>query len=189
MRSPITFHRQTLTVESLRQLRSAVLLDPHYQRQGDVWPAGKQRLLVDSLLNGFLVPPMYWHAIGPSSEYFDGQTRYAVVDGRQRLETVLAYLDGEFGLAPENGLLVDPAVDLTGMRIDGLRTALPWLYAELMRAELEVVFIETEEVDLIEELFSRLNEGVPLKAAEKRNRGRFLAPKVRSLSPTPTTSL
>jgi hypothetical protein len=163
-------------------MRSSILLDPHYQRQGDVWPGDKQRLLIDSLLNGFLVPPMYWHALGPSSEYFDGRARYAVVDGRQRLETLFSFLDGDLALSPDNELLLDPTLRLEAMTLQRLREEHSWLYAQFLRSALEVVIIETEEVDLIEELFSRLNEGVPLKAAEKRNRGKVLAPKVRDVT-------
>lgn len=184
MRSPITFERQVLPMEALRSLEGGVLLDPHYQRQGDLWPLPKQRLLIDSILNGFVVPPMYWHQLDASSEYFDGTRRYAVVDGRQRLETIFQFLHGEIALTSDNTLLADPTVSLDGLNIDGLREVHPWLYASLMRAELEVVIIETTELDLIEELFSRLNEGVPLTAAEKRNRGTILAPLVRTFAET-----
>ena len=182
MRSPIVFTRQLITIETLRSLREGILLDPHYQRQGDVWPTGKQQLLIDSILNGFLVPPMYWHAIDVASEYFNGTNRYAVVDGRQRLEALFSFLSGDLGLSPDNTLLGDPDRNLAGMKVSDLRESVPWLYAEFMRTGLEVVIIETDDVDLIEELFSRLNEGVPLKAAEKRNRGQLLAPRVKQLA-------
>lgn len=182
MRPPIAFIRQLIPLEVLRSMRPGILLDPHYQRQGDVWPTGKQQLLIDSILNGFLVPPMYWHALEHDSEYFDGLNRYAVVDGRQRLEAIFGFLAGEVGLSPDVSLLADPALKFGGMSIDDLRRELPWLYAQLMRSEIEVVIIETSDVDLIEELFSRLNEGVPLNAAEKRNKGRILAPKVNELA-------
>lgn len=184
MRAPITFHRQLIPIEVLRTLRDGILLDPHYQRQGDVWPGDKQRLLIDSILNGFLVPPMYWHSLDSSSEYFNGKNRYAVVDGRQRLETLFAFLSDDLALSPDNSLLREPSINLTGMTLSRLRGEQAWLYAELMRASLEIVVIETEDIDLIEELFSRLNEGVPLKAAEKRNRGQVLAPRVRTLTAT-----
>ena len=182
MKTPITFARQLLPIEALRPLKDAIFLDPHYQRQGDVWPLRKQRLLIDSILNGFLVPPMYWHHLNVSSEYFDGVRRYAVVDGRQRLETLFQFMNDEFPLAGENALFSDPTVDLSGLTLTGLQDSYPWLYASFMRTELELVLIETDEIDLIEELFSRLNEGVPLRAAERRNRGRILAPLVRQFA-------
>ncbi len=182
MRSPITFFRQSMPIEALEAARPGLLLDPHYQRQGDVWSRPRQRLFIDSILNGFIVPPMYWHALEPSSEYFDGLNRYAVVDGRQRLEAVFAFLDGDLRLSKDNALLSNPDVSLDGMTISTLREELPWLYAALMRAAIDVVIIDTAEIDLIEELFSRLNEGVPLSAAEKRNRGAVLAPLVREFA-------
>lgn len=182
MKAPITFRQQSIPIETVRSMRSSLLLDPHYQRQGDVWSRARRRLFIDSLLNGFIVPPMYWHVVEPSSEYFDGELRYAVVDGRQRLEAIFAYLDGEFAFGKENALLADPHLQLEGLDIGELRDHHGWLYASLMRATVEVVIIETAEVDLIEELFSRLNEGVPLSAAEKRNRGVVLAPLVRDFT-------
>jgi hypothetical protein len=176
---PIVFSRELLSIESIEKLRRSIVLDPHYQRQGDVWSSDKQRLFIDSLLNGLMVPPLYWHALNPESEYFVGQHRYAVVDGRQRLEALYAFLDGSLSLSPENSILGDPNLDLEAMNMSALRERLPWLYSAFMRMELETIIIDTSDVDLIEELFSRLNEGVPLKAAEKRNRGQVLAPRVR----------
>jgi Protein of unknown function DUF262 len=163
-------------------MKSALLLDPHYQRQGDVWSRERRRLLIDSILNGFIVPPMYWHVVEPSSEYYNGELRYAVVDGRQRLEAIFAFLDDGLVFGKENALLSDPKLELEGMSLSDLREQHGWLYASLMRASMEVVIIETSEVDLIEELFSRLNEGVPLSASEKRNRGVVLAPLVRGFT-------
>lgn len=182
MKAPISFSRRMVPIESLRSMRRGILLDPHYQRQGDVWPSDKQQLFIDSLLNGFLVPPMYWHLLQGSSEYYDGDTQYAVVDGRQRLETIFGYLDGDFALSPDNELLFDPTVALGSVHLNDLRERHPWLYAQFMSTNLEVVVIETEDVDLIEEMFSRLNEGVPLKAAERRNRGKILQPRVKTLA-------
>ena len=182
MRTPITFVRRSISIEALRFMKDSLLLDPHYQRQGDVWSRARQRLFIDSLLNGFIVPPMYWHSIDPSSEYFNGQVRYAIVDGRQRLEAIFAFLDGELLLSKENALFADPVLALSGLSISCLRQKQGWLYAALMRSTVEAVIIETSDVDLIEELFSRLNEGVPLSAAEKRNRGVVLAPLVRDFT-------
>ena len=184
MRAEFTFRREFMTLATLRSMRTTLLLDPHYQRQGSVWPRDKQQLFIDSLMNGFLIPPMYWHVLNPDSEYYKGTYRYAVIDGRQRLETILAFLAGEFALSPENSVFVEPDLVLTGVRIDDLRERIPWLYADLLRQTVEVVLIESSDIDLIEELFSRLNEGVPLKAAEKRNRGRVLAPLVRGVAET-----
>ena len=48
---------------------------------------------------------------------------------------------------------------------------------------LDVVTIRTDDIELIEEMFSRLNEAVPLNAAEKRNAFGGPCPKaVRELS-------
>lgn len=182
MRPPIVFTRKQLSIESLAHMENSILLDPHYQRQGDVWTANKSQLLIDSILNGFIVPPMYWHTLDESSEYAGTGCRYAVVDGRQRLEALFGFLKGRYGLAPGSALFAEPSTDLSGLRFGDLRARYSWLFSAFMTAPIDVVFIETADVDLIEELFSRLNEGVPLKAAERRNRGRVLAPKVREMT-------
>ncbi len=64
-----------------------------------------------------------------------------------------------------------------------LGRAYPRLKAELDSRRLSVITIQTEDPELIEEMFSRLNEAVPLSAAEKRNALRGpLPPRIRELS-------
>lgn len=178
MNYPITFRKLAIPVEALYGMRDALQLNPHYQRQGNIWSRRRQALLIDSILNGFHIPTMYWHALGPSLPGFDGRYRYAIVDGRQRLESIFGFIDGELQLTIDAPFLANPTDEFKNVSIDAIQARWPWLYSVFMRSILDVVIIDTEDIDLIEELFSRLNEGVPLSAAEKRNRGKFLAPLV-----------
>ena len=181
MRAPIVFYQREISIEALAEMERSIFLSPHYQRQGDIWPTDKQRLFIDSLLNGYIVPAMYWHSLEPSSAYASQGSAYAVVDGRQRLEALFGFVRGDFSLTADNAIFSDPTVKLDGLDLQGLRDRYGWLYGQLMRSSIPVVMIETDDIDLIEDLFSRLNEGVPLSAAEKRNRGRLLAPMTREL--------
>jgi hypothetical protein len=57
---------------------------------------------------------------------------------------------------------------------------------DIRRTTLSVFVVQTDDVDLIEEMFSRLNEAVPLNAAEKRNPfGGHLPKIVRHIAATP----
>jgi hypothetical protein len=55
------------------------------------------------------------------------------------------------------------------MTYQELSKAHPAIQARLTGRRLSVVTIRTSDTDLIEDMFSRLNEAVPLNAAEKRN--------------------
>jgi hypothetical protein len=170
-----------MPLATIQTMEPFVFLDPDYQRQGDVWSREKQRLLIDSLANGFIVPPMYWHELTPEDKYFTSSQKYAIVDGRQRLETLFLFLRGDLKLADDFSLLADPDLDLKKCSINDIAERAPWVYSALMRTELDIVVVRTHDIELIEELFSRLNEGVPLSAAEKRNRGPIIPPLVRNL--------
>lgn len=76
--------------------RGTIVLDPPYQR-GSVWTTDQRIALMRSWLMGVPVAAITlnnrmgreWHAGDPHA-----RTAYAVVDGRQRLETALAWEDG-----------------------------------------------------------------------------------------------
>jgi hypothetical protein len=65
----------------------------------------------------------------------------------------------------------DGGVDVAagGLTYADLARKYPDIKTDFDSYALDVVCIETEDLELIEELFSRLNEAVPLSAPEKRN--------------------
>lgn len=190
----IRIKRQHLPVAELLRLHRQFLLDPEYQREGGIWTRGRQQLLIDSVLNRLDVPSIYLHELNPPRFVDEQAVRFAVVDGRQRLEALIGYASDRFplasdfrlleeGLANEGLLDIDaevPAANLrfAGHRLSELKALGSTLYYRFMEYEIPVSIIQTDDQALIEELFFRLNEGVPLTPAEKRARGALLREKV-----------
>lgn len=158
------------TVAKAMAWRSAIDDDPAYQREGSVWSLDKQQLFIDSLLNGYDVPKIYLHDLRGKHP----TKVYTVVDGKQRLNTIWRFLTDQFALAddftivPANVPELPPGVPEP--RASQRYSAFDARWKEVLRRTyLAVVLIQNATVDDIEDLFSRLNNGEPLNAAEKRN--------------------
>ena len=144
---------------------------PEYQREGDIWTKEKKQLLVDSILNDFDIPKIYFHTLTPEqkAEQGEGYT-FSIVDGRQRLEAIWGFVSGDFALADDFTYLQnEDDVKAGGMTYGDLAKHYPRLKTRFDSFVLPIVIIEAKNIDLIEDMFSRLNEAVPLNAAEKRN--------------------
>lgn len=151
----------------LYSTKHEIQIDPDYQRMGEVWTLDKRQLLIDSILNGFDIPKIYFHEVdSPSARR---RYRFAIVDGRQRLETIWSFIDGKYMLADDFKLLNDSTTRAEGLTYRELGIKYPRLKTLFDATTLTVVVVRTDDIDLIEEMFSRLNEAVPLNAAEKRN--------------------
>jgi len=158
------------TVAKARAWRSAIEEDPPYQRESGAWSLDKRQLFIDSLLNGYDVPKIYLHDLRGSHP----TKVYTIVDGKQRLTTIWSYLDDGFPLAS------DFRID-AGDNPDSPRDAVrpvgavrfsqldPHWQQVLTRTWLSVVLIRDASEEDIEDLFSRLNNGEALNAAERRN--------------------
>lgn len=169
-------------VAYIHRMRDQIRLDPPYQRQGAVWSTEKKRLLIDSLLNDFDIPKIYLHEHPEILEVDGRRVRYSLIDGRQRLEAIWGFLDGQFALADDFELLENSSKDAAGKTYTELVREGDDLAPLLTSINLDICVIRTGDIDLIEEMFSRLNEAVPLNAAEKRNgRGGVLRSVVRDL--------
>lgn len=174
------------SVWSMYRLRERIQVDPDYQRQGDVWPPDKRQLLIDTLLNKFDIPKIYLHKSYKPKGIEGGRYDFAIVDGRQRLETMWSFIDGKFPLADDFKYFDNPNVNATSMTYQELATKYPDLKTDFDNFPLDVITIQTDDLELIEEMFSRLNEAVPLTAAEKRNAWPGPVPiAIRSLSGDP----
>ena len=148
--------------------REIINLSPEYQRQGDIWSLEKRQLLIDSIINRYDIPKLYFHKLEKSDVIKTG-FEFAVVDGRQRLEAIFGFIGGDFGLPDDFKYLADSKIDAKGMRYEDLAKSYPKIKQKIDAYALPIMSIETDNLDLIEDLFSRLNEGYPLNSPEKRN--------------------
>ncbi|MBA4147575.1 MAG: DUF262 domain-containing protein [Verrucomicrobia bacterium] len=157
-------------------------MNPTYQREGNIWPDEKKQLLIDSLINRFDIPKLYFH------EYLEPQLiegkkkKYAVIDGKQRLLAIWDFIDNAFPLGDRFEYLPDPSLNLSGLTYRELTESYPHVKAQFDNWPLAIMVVRTDDIELIEDMFSRLNEAVPLNAAEKRNAfGGPLPPLIRKL--------
>lgn len=160
---------QFSTVLYLHSERESLQLDPDYQRESDIWPIEKRQLLVDSIINGYDIPKIYFHKFPKPKTIATRTYTQAIIDGKQRLTSIWQFIDGSFALSDDIEFIADGSIDLRGLTYVELGQRYPKLKLRLDSYPLSVAVIETDEIDLIEDMFSRLNEAVPLSAAEKRN--------------------
>jgi hypothetical protein len=65
-------------------------LDPPYQRRS-VWSPRDKRLFIDTILNNYPAPPIFLHKTLDDN----GRPIYHVVDGKQRLQTIIDFSEGK----------------------------------------------------------------------------------------------
>ncbi len=163
-------HPRSKVLELFRE-RDSIDLDPVYQRISGVWDDRKKRLLIDSIINGFRIPNLYFHELVPPQEKDGHQYRYAIIDGKQRLLAIWRFMEDELSLPNEFKLFDDPSLEAGGLTYSDLASSPEHthLRARFDRTELPIILMETSDFELVEMLFSRLNEAVPLTAPEYRN--------------------
>jgi hypothetical protein len=199
----LAFRSTTWSVRDVLTRFPQLRLDPDYQREGNIWSLSRRQLFLDSILNGFDSPKIYLHELVPPEFADDSLQRFAVIDGRQRLEALWAFNAGQFPLAADFRLLGEPDMDpeeelgafevppggrFSQLTLPGLRDSNQLLARRFFAYPLTVVIVTTEDTSYIEEMFFRLNEGSPLTAAEKRNRGELLRAAVRRIQQHPAFS-
>lgn len=157
------------TVLYIHTEQGTLQINPEYQREGDVWPLEKRQLLIDSILNGYDIPKIYFHKFVQPKKIGGRVYLFAIVDGRQRLASIWGFIEGAFSLPDSFEYLPDPTVNAKGLTYKELGKRYPKLKLRFDSYPLPIVAIETDDIDLIDDMFSRLNEAVPLSAPEKRN--------------------
>ena len=90
---------QQMSIGKLWTLKNRIDVDPPYQREAGLWSPEKNQLFMDSLLNQYDVPKLYFH--DRSAE--KGPWAYSVIDGKQRLTAVW---QGFFFFMVLNGTIV-----------------------------------------------------------------------------------
>ncbi len=131
-----------------------------YQRNF-VWKPKQRCFFIESVLMGLPIPYMFF------ADADDG--RIEIVDGAQRVNTIVAFMDNELCL---KGLEI--LSEANGMYYKDFE---PEIQRRFQKSSFRVVFLEEgTTVETRQEIFKRINSsGSPLKSAEKR-RGSFEGP-------------
>src|SRR5436190_12802738 len=115
---------QHSNILSLFADRDQIIMDPEYQRQGEIWSKEKRQLLVDSIINRYDIPKLYFHKLDRETLLKKGKV-YAVIDGRQRLEAIFDFMEGKFELSDDFEYLLDDTVDARGLNSNDLAKKYP----------------------------------------------------------------
>ena len=134
-------------------------LDPPYQRRS-VWTRKDRQFFLDTIFRGFPSPAIFLHKTMTDS----GEAHYHVVDGKQRLETILLFVSNKLRIAKDYG----------DSRLDGKSWAQlenePSLRREFWNYQIPVEMVDLVENDLVNEVFDRLNRNArKLKRQELRH--------------------
>lgn len=165
-----THELKNSTIMWINSERDEIEKNPHYQRMGGIWTLEKRQLLIDSIINNYDLPKIYFHEY-TREKAKQSKHKYAIIDGRQRLETIWQFMDDDLSLSDDILVLRNPEAKLHGFRYSDLAKEHPKLKIQFDSFVLPIISVRTEDddVEVIEDMFSRLNEAVPLNAAEKRN--------------------
>jgi hypothetical protein len=150
-----------------RYLEETLEIKPPYQRK-PIWTAKQKCYLIESILLGLPVPEIYIQQTTTP----EGASTYAIVDGQQRIRTVLQFLGAE----------TDPLEqEYNKFPLDKLSAESDWkniTFAELTDVEkrrfygysFAVRYLNTENDKEVRDMFGRLNKYLtPLNAQELRN--------------------
>ena len=152
------------TIQSLMDLidNGVIDINPEYQR-GVVWTKDRQSGLIDSIMEDYYVPPLIFNKKSSSTQML------ICVDGKQRLSSIKAFIEGSIPCRDaENRFwyFCSPKPNQDGK--SNKRNILP---SHIQKQFTQKILVCTEIVDLSptqeEDLFSRVQLGLPLNSAER----------------------
>lgn len=130
---------------------------PDFQR-GEVWSSSKKRMLIDSILRGWQVPPFHLITVeGGRSE---------VLDGQQRLTAIRDFIENKISIDGFIEPYDDEIASLNGLRYKNLSETWKRSFDRYLLIIYQITDYNQGEPG---ELFHRLNQSVKLTSSEQRN--------------------
>lgn len=108
------FHTRNISVRDFEQWdeRSELVLAPKFQRR-DVWKPLARSYLIDTIIQGKPIPKLYMRQdINPRTR----KTTREIVDGQQRLRTVLSFLKDDFPVSNAHSVCYGTALHAATVR-------------------------------------------------------------------------
>lgn len=159
--------RQTWSISEIFQKRrdNKLILDPDYQRRV-IWNNEKKTAFIESLYMEIMIPPIYVVEI-PGEDILD-ETKYEVVDGKQRLTAIIDFITG--GLKLNERSLEYYADIYGGKTFSEIREYDPEKTTQMLSSILDIYVITANSPEFTKyDIFARLNRGAEkLKVNEIR---------------------
>ena len=154
-------------IEKMHQEKKVLSFEHPIQRKSEQWNNQQKSLLIHSMLANYPVPNIY--VLREDSQEVDAKNKpifnYFVMDGKQRLTSVLSYIWGEFPLDDNipNIFVEEEEYEIAGKYFCDLDEPVQY---EITRYKFELVCFEECTDREIEEIFFRLNNSTPLTKAQ-----------------------
>lgn len=148
-----------LSIANLRDMlrRGDLVANKSYQRAGGLWPVASRSYFIDTVLEGFPFPKVYFH------EFLDRHSkkvRTEIVDGQQRITTIQDFLNNKFTLGKNSH-------KYSGKRFEDLDED---VQDKFLFYTVSTDVIRDAGTSEILQMFRRMNSyTLPLNAAEKRH--------------------
>jgi hypothetical protein len=122
-------------------------LDPPYQRRS-VWTVKDRKFFLDTIFRNYPCPAVFLHK---EVDLDAGKMVYSVVDGKQRIETIILFTRNSLAIDSKYG---DPR--LNGKKWKTIESE-PDLNERFLDYEVPIEYIESSDKQFINEVFDRLN--------------------------------
>lgn len=135
------------------------------QRTGDQWDISQKSLLIHSILEDFPVPALY-SKVEKSTIDEEVKNVYYILDGKQRLTSIISYLNNEYILHKDtpSARINGKEYNIANKSYDDLEEE---LQDEIISFSLQIYRLDEATDEDIEEVFFRLNNGTSLSKQQK----------------------
>ena len=154
-------------IDKMSEEKKVLSFEHPIQRKSEQWSDRQKSLLIHSMLANYPVPNIY--VLREDSQELDEKNKpifnYFVMDGKQRLTSVLSYIWGEFPLDENIPAITieDVEYQIAGKYFCDLEEPVQY---EIKRYKFEIVAFEECSNREIEEIFFRLNNSTPLTKSQ-----------------------
>lgn len=140
--------------------RELLELDPPYQRRS-VWSPSYKDYFIDTILLNYPAPAVFLY------EDIDenGIAKYSVVDGKQRLSTVFAFLYNEFP--------VSESATLERLRGTNFEDLPPEVKQSFYKYQFSIEFLPTTDETALSNIFDRINRNVARLTPQELRHAKF----------------
>lgn len=134
--------------------------EPPYQRDYNVWDENQKAFLIDTIFKNFPIPPIFLE-----QKINKGKTIYDVIDGKQRLNSIVEFIHDGFGLPDDFGKDIYGLKEIGGLKFSQIQEMVDknediaefvdtfWSYV------INIEYIEKPDEKIVDNIFDRLNRG------------------------------